>query len=597
MASMSQGTFAPVQAQLTLEHPIFSSFPVRANIQHIELFAGAAYGSAVVTYPSEAADNTTRQMGSKAVIRIGGVPVFRGIVARGPFSVSPDSDEVKIAMICDKWLLRGRRIGQYGIGTQGEPAGTEGFKDVAFEVIFNRDGKPNKAPGALEFNTGSTAIYWTLKDCMRFIFAHYVPDSVATLDAGVLNHDSYTRTPSHLTLLGQTACQAIDTVAELAGESWALVAGNSASEFRCVYPGAGTARIVRLFAAHGRAQATAATEAHATESNVPLTVENCVDKYQARSAHIVKETTYKSYGTYALLKRSTTFKSKKYVTRFEVDVSKYEDNGLGKNLSAGSTAKPWLSNLCTRINTAGDWGLTAYELQTTPALLKNKPFDLTLWISEDATVDAPVWKICTGGFRVDTKYGKVDIESKIEVRRDKGDGTRELEIKDWTKAGIAMTVATVLELQEVVESTPAAYLAEPVTEIIEKSDLVPERRQNIWLPNLSSTDPHMILKLISEDGTTEEKYVDVTARLTEAVTSAIARTPKVETPIDLTMDFFPIWQIGDRITIQGRNTGATGDEVIIALAFNVHEAFVTKIQASNVMKAVDPDKFIARRPR
>jgi hypothetical protein len=299
---------------------------------------------------------------------------------------------------------------------------------------------------------------------------------------------------------------------------------------------------------------------------------------------------YSNKGTNPMLKRVENFKHKEYAARFEVDVSKYEDNNLGKNLSTGSQPKPWLSDLVTRLNATADGYVTAAQISSTPALTKNQRVDIPVWISTDGTEGNA--KLCSGKFRFDVKHGLIDFEARVEIMTEKGKTREMISVTDWSAVGIWITVATVLENQQVVESTGETYLPETMYELILKPDLVPERRQNTWLPDLSTELPHQITKLSTS---AEEKYIDIEDRLTEAATSAQAQSPKVETPITLLLEFFPVWAVGDRISVAGRSTGATGDEVITSISFDVTHSYETRIQASNVMKSVDPEKFVHKR--
>lgn len=591
MGLLTNGVFVPLPATLWLQNKLFRSFPVNANIKTIEQFAGATPGTALVTYPSEPADNTTRQMGSRAWIKIGGSTVFRGAVAHGPFAISVDQDEVQLVLVDDKWRMAGNKIGQYPIGTQGSPAGSLGFKDVGFDVTFNKDGKPNKQTSALDFTNSTTADFWTLADIMEFIFQYYVPTTIASLETSVLNTSSYERIPTHLSLFGQTAVQAVNTIAELAGESWSLRPGDSRSEFCRVYPDGGTVRQVNLFASKSGGQAVNASERHASECNVALSVENVHDKYQVFSSLIVKESVMTNTGSDPLLTRVANFKHKEYAARFTVDVSKYEANNLGKNLSSGAQPKAWLTDLVTREKSDGSGYHTAAEITANEALLKNKRADVAIWISLDGT-EANA-KLCVGKYKIDVKHALIDFEARPEIMDDKGKGRHQVDVTDWSTIGIWMTVATVLETPEIVVSAEDAFLPDSQYELINKTDLVPERRQNSWLPDLSVTDnPNAISKLATS---AEEKYVDVTARLTEVIDSSLAQSPEVESPIDIVLPFYPVWQVGDKVTIAGRDSGANGNEVITAITFNVHHDYETRIQASNVMKSIDPEKFIQKR--
>jgi len=132
-----------------------------------------------------------------------------------------------------------------------------------------------------------------------------------------------------------------------------------------------------------------------------------------------------------------------------------------------------------------------------------------------------------------------------------------------------------------------------MTQMIPKPDLVPERRQYVYLPDLASSDAHAISS--PSTGGTEEKYVSVTARLFDVAIAALRRSPAIETPIDILLELFPLWNVGDRLVLVGRNLGQTGDEVITEIEYGIHHQYETRVKASNLMASVDPEKFVRHR--
>jgi hypothetical protein len=597
MARFFQGVFTPPAADVSLEGVVFNYWPIKPHIVEIRQFAGMAYGTATICYPAHYAADAEPQMGKGAVLRLDNKVVFRGIVADGPFAMNAENDEVQLLLLDDKWRMASTVVGQIGIGTQGDPAGSEGFKDVAFELVFNRDGRPNKDPAAREFNTGSGAVYWTLSDVMRWLFDYYIPSSVVTLDADLLSGDGYARIPSNLNLMGQQAHQAVDTVAQLAGESWGLIPGNSASAFIPIRAGSGTRRNVYLIAPRTGRRATEANRYYATSCNVPKNLRDSRDVYQAVSSPIVKESTYTSAGENPLLVLLAGFKDKEYEARYKVDVTKYLANNLGANLSSGSRPKRMLQNLCTRLNTAGTAYLTAAEIAATPALQLNerlkKPF---VWVSlTGAEADA---QLCVEGHRLDLENGLLDFESRIGLLPDAGAEPDQITVvangRTWASVHVWLTAATVLEMPAYAQSSAERqYLPMQAYQVLQRTDLVPERRQNVWLPDLDGNN-NAVSKILAGPEDEEEKYVDVDDRLSEAVASAIDSTPDVATPVELDFAFVPLFDLGDRIAMKGRQVGASGDEVVVEIAYQFLEGTPTSthVRATNVLGAMDPEQFV-----
>jgi hypothetical protein len=585
-ALIDNGIFAPPEMSVVFDNNVFAEFPIHSTISRIEQYAGAAVGTALVTYAANHAEAATRRMGDRAIIKVGGAVVFRGCVVHGPFRVDESDDQVEMVLADDKFLMTARRVGQIGIGTVGSPAGAEGWPDVGFEVVFNSQGRPNKSPSALTFNTGSTAVYWTLRDIMNFIFTHYVASTVATIEAAAIAHAAYDVVPSHLNLVNQTALQAVEIVAQLAGESWTLIPGDIVSAFRAVRAGAGTERTVRLIRPGAVVALGSVTNEFADEISVPLSIEHCRDVYQAVSSPIVLESVYSTAN--GLLTRLAGFKDKQYATRFAVNVAKYAYNNIGRNLSAGSRPKRWLPHLCTRLSAAGAAYLEAADIAATPQYQDLRRVDIPVWVSTTGAEGSA--QLCTGGYRIDAENGTIDFESSVELLNSEGVKTATA-VSNWSAAGVWVTLATVLEIPESAISEDGEYLSDPMYEIISKPDLVPERRRDSWLPDLAGGCNAISKVAVGA----EEKYVDITARLTAAAASALARAPEIESPIDVRLPFFPIWNVGDRLAVVGRGVGATGNEVITAICFNGHHQFETVIKASSVMTSVDPDKFIQRR--
>lgn len=589
---LSNGTYSPPTCTAVFVGQVFRFWPVEATIVEIQKYAGTAVGSAVVSFRHNFARDAEPEMGREVRLQIGGDIVFRGTVGQAPFVIGTGFDEVELLCFDDKWGMSARIVGQPGIGTQGSPAGSDGFKDVGFDLVFNRDGRPNKDPSSREFNTGSTAVYWTLRDVLLFLFDYYVADDVARIAAAQVAGSAYDRAPSHLNLVGQTALQAVDNVAQLSGESWGLTYGQSYSSFQRVAPGAGTLRTIHLFSPGARRLATEATPYHASDCRVESSILEARDTHQAISAHIVKESTYTNTGSDPLLTRLASYSDKEYAARFAVDVTQYLTHSLGGNLSAGAPPKPWLTHLLTRRTSDASGYVTAAQIVATPALAGNATVAApVLWLSGDGK-EANA-RLCVGGVRIDCPNATIDLKDKVTLMLDAADddGKEEEEVTgiNWSTVGLWLTVATVLETPQSVESDAGdTYLPAPFYQLISKPDLVPERRQDSWLPDPSGNN-NAITKLATS---AEEQYVDVTSRLEEAVSASLAASPAIATPLTLLFPFVPTFDIGDRIRLRGRNVNLTGNEVVTRIVYNVHEAFECRVQATNVLACVDPDQFL-----
>lgn len=582
--TISQGTFQPPECELIVPLTFPGALTTPAKIMRIERFAGSAVGSAVIRYPTLYAGQTSSGFGQEARLRINNTVVFRGTLGTVPFNVGVSEDEVELVLFDDKWGMQAHVIGEYGTGSVD--AGESGFVDVGFEVIFNKDGRPNKDPSSYEFNTGSTAVFWTLRDIMSFLFNEYVDADVARISLSSLD-SNFDNIPSHLNLVGQNALKAVDTVARLAGQSWGLEPKQTHSEYIAVKPGGNTLRQIKLFPTQGGKKITEADEWCVEEFRCGGTVLNARDVHQARSSFIVKETTLTNTGATPMLTRLTTFSDKVFGARFVSNLSNYEVNELGKNLSSGSPAKRWLSSLVTRLNTTGSGYVTAAELAASPALQMNPRLEIPIWLSTSGTLATA--QLVKGGYELDHENGMIDFQNTVDLLSNAGVSTPTT-ITNWSTVGIWITAAVVLETPEVFETDSASnYLPKPFVVLIDKPDLVPEKRFNSILPDLSSSNYNATTTLAA----TEEAYIDVSDKLEEVVDASLASMPKIETPMSMRFPFFPYEiQIGDGIQILGRDTVATGDEAVTAIRMDVHSNFKVQVDATNLTAAVDNSRFI-----
>lgn len=585
--SIVNGVYNPPDVGLLVPLTFPGALSVVARMESCERFAGASIGSAVVRYSTEFAEDATPGMGEEARITIGGETVFRGVVGDARLVISDGEDEVQLVLYDDKWLMDRMVIGQYGIGTVD--SGESGFKYVGFDFTFNPQGRPNKLVGSFDFDTSTSAEFWTLKTILQFIFTHYIDSSCAIISLDGMG-DEWDRKPSHLNLIGQTALQAVDNVVALAGQSWGLNPGADKSRFTIVKRNYGALRTVHLFSTKSGRKATEATELHASSISVNTTIRNSRDVHQVFSGPMRYEIGLTSTGSDPLLVMSSS-PIKGYSKRFTLDIAQYETYGLGQNPPTGGKPKPWLKELLTRIS--GGAYVTAAQIAANPALLDAERAQIPIWIAADKTKPATA-RLVVGGARIDCENCCIDLADVLDVMKntaeigaDKKD-RKELTIEDWDDAGVWMTVAMQLETRDVFESdTNSKYLPEEFYVVTTKEDLIPEKRCTVWLPDLAGDN-----NAISALAATEEAYYDVAALLEEACDSSVESMPLIETPIELRFGFFPVLNIGDRISVSGRDVGATGDEVITQVMFNIHESFETRVTATNVMAAVNPEEFV-----
>jgi hypothetical protein len=586
MTAFSDGVYKPPKAILNwvsnAEAP-YTYFPAVVAIEQLHARAGATPATCVVSFPSEYAKDATITAGAKCFIQLEtGAVLFRGAISEAPFEIDVSKDTLRLTLLCDKWGMAAKVLGQGGVGTQPptppESVGGDGFQHVGFDIIFNKDGIPNKDASNLDFSLFNTAVYWTLKDILSFIFQYYISSELCVFNSALITGAWWTATPQHLSLIGQSATQAIDTICQLAGESWTIIHNSTTSAFRCVKPsGDGTTRIFALFKPLGGSSVTGADAYCPDRVSVGRSTAHLRDTFQAMGGPIVKEITHSNKGDNPLLVLMSAFKDKKFKTRFSVNPQMYSIHGLGADRAIGSKLKPWKAQLVSRKTTDGSDYLTAAQISADPNLLKAETgMDPLLWFS--ATGDAADAKLVTGGYRIDTRNCFLDFEKEIMVRGSTADGKdRSVRPTDWATHGIWLTIATEVETRSYAE-TAEPFLSSPRWAVVHKPELVQQTRWAVWVPDLSATNPNAV-SILAPDA--QETYVDIEDEILSAAAQGVLSNPELERRIEMDLPFLADVSIGDGISVVGRETGLTGREVVVALSYKIFEAFCMTVSGTN----------------
>jgi hypothetical protein len=586
VTQVAQGVYQPPSVDLDLEGTVVTVNPSRVQLHELRKEVGPVPGICVISYPCWYARDDTPQMGKRATVYVGGVKLFRGVVGDVPYEIDREVDQTWLRLYDDRWPLSRGVVGQGGIGTQGTPAGARGFQHVGFDVVLNANGKANKDGSSLDFNLGTVGTtWWTCKTALQFLFAYYVDSDIARITVSALS-SNWDRVPYSLSLTGLTIVQAIDQLAQAAGESWTLVPNQKEeySDFRPVRPGYGTVRRCRLFTPRRGATADSVSDEHPVRVSGGRSIRNCRDVVQVMSGNSVKETSYSNTGSDPLLTQEVGFVDGEYAARFVVDVTKYAAHTLGGALAAGAPPKPWLSHLLTRVV-----GGAAYAGAGTVVYDQYPRAEPVVWLSSK-TGTTPYLRI-TDGYRLDCQHCHLDLKAQLTYVANVNSKPvqQKLDITDWSTVGIYLTVATVLEYCEYVWSADGnQYLPKQYFHVIRRPDLVPEYRQDSYLPSLSAGYPNG--STLAASGA-EEEYLDITARLQAIRDAAFAAMNQVECPFEAQYDFTPEMEIGDRLLLQGRQLGASGNEVIVGICYRFRHGIpnAMHVRATNLVVATDPD--------
>jgi hypothetical protein len=248
------------------------------------------------------------------------------------------------------------------------------------------------------------------------------------------------------------------------------------------------------------------------------------------------------------------------------------------------------------MNDAASGYLTAANLAADDTLRTNARVKIPVWLSRDGNEGNA--KLLLGGYKIDHENACIYLKPMLDVKSTTGDQGKEqlalFTMEDGVQTrltGMAlwMTVATVLETPLVYQTEVGShYLPRTFHQVINLPNVVPELRENAWLPDLAGGN-HAISKLATS---AQETYVDVAEELQAAVANASAATPSIASPIRVRFPFLPVCNIGDRLAISGRDVGATGDEVITHINYSLHGAYETAIEATNVTAQIQPDEFV-----
>lgn len=582
----SHGVYKPQKVELVWASAAQApqkAFPAVVAIERLQTGCGATPGTAEISYPSEYAKDAVPVPEAPCYLIADNEVLFRGLVVNAPFEIDIANDTLRLELVDDRWLLASKIVGQGRCGTQGEPAGTNGWKDVAFDPIFNKDGIPNKDPAALDFLLGTTAVAWTLQDIARWLFhATHVDVAKITLDyEAELAGAGWDYAPKHLSLIGQTIAQALDTLTAMAGETWTLRPGEEVSTYASVKRGGnGTTRTFTLAEPKGGSRVTSADAYYADSCRVARDIVSVRDTHQVFSGPTIKEYTYSNKGDDPLLVLRSAAKDKKFQYCLGVDVTKYAIHSLGA-ARAGTNAKPkpWLPHLVTRKWADGSTYLLAGQLAEYDTLLNNDTLmEPLLWYAPDG--DAANSYLVTGGYRIDARNCLLWIEHRIEVAANAFDGKEGTMTLDLSGAGrIWLTVATELETRRHAETQMVGMLTNPMYAVIQKPDLVPELRHLVWLPDLDSTDRNAHIIAATPD---EETYVDIYNKIVLLSEAAALATPEIETHVEVTLPWLAVARVGDKLAITGRNLTLSGYEVITDISWQIYETYRMTIEATNV---------------
>lgn len=556
-----------------------------AKLTRLDIGHGSAWGLAEVFFPKAKAFEHEKASGDACRITVAGATLLIGNVLDVRNGVSAGQDGCYLTVYDVRWSMSRVKVGQYGIGPLWSPGG--GFAGVGFNIVFNPRGTFNRQPESEDdvyaFCTTTAAVGWRLADMLGFVVHHYWPDLVLPEEWPpellVVEPDV------NVKLVG--VAEAISTIVSRAGLSWAPVYEGETVSLGLV-GASNEARTVTLnLPGLEAAKASDATDYSILDLEHTTSIRDAVDIVEVRSGPRVVESTYTSKtvdGDPAPLLTRMATPPPGYAAGWTVDVTKYAENHLGKNYEAGSRPKPWKRALCTRVK-------------------------------DDATgyIDAGAAELLAGaGTRVlpeEVCFVQVDnndreqVTSGLTLRLD--DAVLLLDYQMTTTAGsytwtpgtnpvieIWITLATVLEIPWVYQTTPSAYhvdASHPIRVVIERNDITPECRYRADHNELG-TDyggrPFTWTTLEPDlDGTTNlpKLYVDIRARLQAIHDAYKAARGLAEVTLSALLLDIPIIPLGAKALIGPAQPFLTGKEIVVGVSYEFTNGDHVRVTATNSM--------------
>lgn len=366
--------FEPNEVVVTIDG---TDYP--AILVSFQTSVGASAGVAEAVLVNEFARSSDPNdfLGREASVTVDGATLITGHALR----VRPQlSDESVVVRILDKrWMLNKTWIGQRHFGEDGIPI-------LGADIIFNKDGKPNKDTTALEFvyeNASTTdetcAIVegdlWTYGQILEWIWTHYVDDiTIPTIPlSGGMEWSA-----EEISLLGTPVGDAIDEIFARTSCALAIDADGQAYIFNRLDPRAVMA--VSTVPAFTEVDNTAYTLDFPSEIVVTNSAEKVITDVDIVGGFDVKEINLTQADwlapvlekelqpspmkrpdvvpeTGATLIESIFWSNfqTEATYRFVFDKSRYELHGLGKNTRRKDAAKLFLSELMTKRNRQGEF--------------------------------------------------------------------------------------------------------------------------------------------------------------------------------------------------------------------------------------------------
>lgn len=532
-----------------------------------------------------------------------GMLIFSGRIWEAKFNESANESEVDI-------IASDRRV-ELGVNAIGDPRLTDQWERIGWNVIFNRNNKPNNLDGEI-VNFSDDAEYWTINDIIEYIGKKYISNSLFSSVgwhenefASAYGSDS---NPGEVDITGMTISQALDSmVNRLGSASWTI--DYPTNRIRMVSSAAYNSTKYIYYAVNN-SQPTWDT---ATQWSVTQ------DAKVARNRSVAISGNAQSEHTLSLrrggLERDSKWNSGIYVERivpadYSISPSPEDDGGVipiggsapgtipigGEEDPAAAIIEkiktrnlrslPWGTKLISRRNIEGDGYVTSEQYAENPNIGSDVMDRECIWV-----LDASNRRMrLIAGYDISYDPPAIYLEDVIVAVDSNG---TELEIQlsetDFSEAegvwDIQMTTAVRHDINAYGMSRHAdgwSGINIDLASYSEHTDIAPLVRLNSLVPFLDVDDSAFVMQA------GEEAFFNPINELDEIASNNLGSFKMVHSELTASLPVPQLVNIGDRIIFQplGGGNGIIGEPVICTCVdhyFDVEQK--TVVRAENQMGA------------
>lgn len=599
---MNTATAPTVELYLPTLPVVTPLVPLTAKIERYSAGTGGNPASLGVSLPCESVVDRASLAGAPVYAFRNGVQVFAGVVVEADGAIARGTQDLQLNALDMRHELNAQVIGQYGLGAVATLGGWAG---VGYDVVFNRDGVPNRSAaidpvtGVSTFDLTEDAEWWTFDEILAFLFLWYVPTAVMKLDRSLLV-GPYLEAAPEIDVRNMRAGAAIDAVTKTMGGTWyprytatryvpVIVPTPSPAPAPVETPLADLAPT--YYPVHSQIPAPATrtlfvddgkalyppTEYIVDQLRLRHSAADSYDRLEVVSAPVRVETTYASNGTAPLLTRVTTGSelTDGDACYFDVDVTQYTAHGVGLSLDAGSLPKKWDGNLVTRRNSAGYLAGPLVSDEGDPVRAVE-----CIQLSRDG---GTLWSRVKSGVRLDLEKMRVCVSRKGSVYGiTKTENARAYNIAAGAESSVhvKVTITTIVEypLVAVTEAT-SLYLARSRTRRILRRDFVPMSRMASEVPDLAAVNPNTFTTLAP--GTALAKYRDPEAEMIAIRDRLFDARSELEVSVSANLPASPLVDIGDNLETWPLVLWSTTQPVRVLRVEFDPDRIDLKIQATN----------------